>query len=54
MKHTLLAVALALGMAGGLASGFHHLRHHRANHRAFETHVADLCAKAALRAKGEH
>lgn len=53
MKRTALAVLLTLGMVGGLASGFHHVRHHHARRGAFEAHVADLCAKAALRAQDE-
>ncbi len=49
MRRRALIVLLALGTVGGFASGFAHAHHRRAG---FERHVADVCAQAALRAKG--
>ncbi len=51
MKRRLLMGVLAFGAFAGFASGFFHMgaRAH-ARRAAFERHVADVCAEAALRA----
>ena len=55
MRRRILIGLLALGALGGFAAGFARLACHRydgghGRHEAFERHVADVCADAALRA----
>jgi hypothetical protein len=58
IRRRILILLLSLGTFGGFASGFHSLRHHSScgasssscswHHDAFERHVAQVCADAAL------
>jgi hypothetical protein len=54
MFRPFLIVFLFFTTIGGFASGFAHLRHHGGwgfhDREAFERHVADICADAALKA----
>jgi len=54
MRRKALMVVLAIGAVAGFASGIWGCRHHREDRRqAFEDHVADVCTRAAERARGE-
>lgn len=59
MRRKILIAVLSLGVLTGFAAGFASLRHHRWGHHggwttrraAFERHVAEICADAALRSR---
>lgn len=50
MRHRFLIALLAFGTVAGFGSGFFRMGMHSAERRAaFERHVADVCAEAAVR-----
>jgi len=50
MRRPFLVPFLLMLAIGGFAAGFHHLHGGCDRREAFEQHVADICAQAALRA----
>ncbi len=53
MKRRILIVLLGLGAVAGFAAGLGRLCHHGRDRAAFENHVADVCVRAAERAKAK-
>lgn len=53
MRHTVITVLLTLGVVLGLASGIASQRFRHSHHERFEAHLADVCVRAAERARSE-
>lgn len=54
LRRMVLAVMLALGTVSGFGAGFAAMHGHHRHHRdALERHVAEVCVRAADRARDE-